>query len=205
MIKNLLFDLGNVIIDLDIPRSEAELRAYLGDDADRVWAYLERRDLFRQFELGLISEETFWWAFQYAATKPLDPVRLIEGWDAMLLGIPPHRFELLEKLRRRYRLFLFSNTNETHLRWVRQYLAEVYEMRDFDERFFEKCYYSHLAHIRKPDVAAFQFILQDAGLEATETLFIDDHAEHVQGAQLAGLQAIHHDPKMDIAEVLKDY
>src|SRR5690606_5392251 len=121
-IQNILFDLGNVLIDLDIPRTESMFKTLLKDEYDEVQAVLLRRNIFEQFETGQISEETFIWAFQQAARQNLDPRDIIRAWNGMLLGFPAHRFDFLEKLKKKYRLFVFSNTNETHLRWVYRHL-----------------------------------------------------------------------------------
>lgn len=202
-IRNILFDLGNVIIDLDIPRTESALKKLLGAAADEVLGYFESRDLFAQYEIGKIKEETFLWAFQHAAKKSLDPLDLIKAWNAMLLGIPQQRLEMLEKLKEQYRLYLFSNTNETHLRWVRLYLRRNFNMYDFDERYFQKSYYSHLIGMRKPDVSAFEFILKDAGISGAETLFIDDMAENVAGAKKVGMKTIHLLNSADLENILR--
>lgn len=204
-IQNILFDLGNVLIDLDIPRTESMFKTLLKDEYDKVQAVLLRRNIFEQFETGQISEETFIWAFQQAARQNLDPRDVIRAWNGMLLGFPAHRFDFLEKLKKKYRLFVFSNTNETHLRWVYRHLKTQHGMTDFDVRFFEKTFYSHLIGHRKPEVAAFRHVLNAAGIAAEKTLFIDDNAENIAGATAAGLHTIHHKIGDEVTRVMQQF
>ena len=131
-IKNLVFDLGNVIIDLDIDRTFVQLGHWMGDE------YLKGvpMGVFESFEVGAISEEEFFGALRGATPHAVGVHRFRDAWNAMLLSIPFGRLEMLERLNERYRVFLLSNTNVTHLRWVHGYLDVVYGVRDFESRFF---------------------------------------------------------------------
>ena len=153
--------------------------------------------------MGLLSEKVFLDTLaQYGGT----PATLRQAWNAMLLGLPAHRLALLTELRQAgYGVYLLSNTNQTHLNWVREYLQREYDCTDFDTRYFDRVYYSHLLHRRKPDVATYTHVLQDAGIRAEDTLFIDDNAANVEGARAAGLQAHHHADGRDVEEVVQEW
>jgi putative hydrolase of the HAD superfamily len=205
-IRNILFDFGNVLIDIDIPRTEASLRALLGEEYDSVKKQLDRRDIFHRYEIGQIGEESFLWAFQHAAKKlMLQPRNLLEAWNSMLLGIPSHRLSFLTDLADSFRLFMFSNTNASHIAWVHHHLRSVHGIGDFEERFFTKVYYSHLIGRAKPEVEAYRYILADADIPGEETLFIDDNEANIHGAADAGLLTLHHHAGAEIAEVLPDF
>ena len=207
-IKNLIFDLGNVIIDLDIERTWQSLQHYLGDDYSvRLRKIYPDGDIFIDYEVGKISEETFLRTLQNIAATPLSIRQISEAWNAMLLGITPERFEMLERLRSKYRVFLLSNTNETHLTFVDGYLRMIYgfDIATFDRRFFEKPYYSHLIKLRKPNAEIYEFMLKDADLNPSETLFIDDISENTEGASRVGLHVYKHSVGVEIAHVLKDF
>jgi putative hydrolase of the HAD superfamily len=107
----------------------------------------------------------------------------------MLLDFPAERVELLNRLKNKYRLFLFSNTNAIHLQAFHRSYQDVYGTT-MDE-LFEKAYYSHRINLRKPDVEAYRYVVKDGRMDAAETLFIDDALVNVEGARLAGLQAVH--------------
>jgi putative hydrolase of the HAD superfamily len=115
--------------------------------------------------------------------------QVLAAWNVMLLDFPPERVELLKKLKSKYRIFLFSNTNHIHLQHFHQTFRQEFGS-DLDD-LFEKAYYSHLIKLRKPDVVAYEYVINDSGINAAETLFIDDAGVNVEGAQKAGLQGFH--------------
>lgn len=203
--KNIIFDFGNVIIDIDDNRVVDLFRQMMGDAVEPLIEELNRQDIFNKLEIGAISEESFIWAIQHAANLQIEAREIWKIWNEMLIGIPVHRLTFLENLRKRYRTFLLSNTNSIHLKAIYSHLQKDHQVHDFDTRFFEKAWYSHEVGIRKPDPAFFQFAMDDAGLKAGETLFIDDKEENVQAAEKAGLHAVLHDPFEDIVEVFEKY
>ncbi len=208
MIKNIIFDLGNVIIDLDIERTWQHLKHWLGDDYSlKLKNIRPDDDIFIQFEIGAITEETFFETLRSLSDVPLSIRQLKEAWNAMLIQIPAPRFDMLTRLKDKYNVFLLSNTNKTHVDWVDGYLRTVYgfSIQDFDERFFHKSYYSHLIHLRKPDENIYEFVLQDAGLKAENTLFIDDNADNIEGARRVGLKTHLHPIGEEIVTFMVSY
>lgn len=207
-IKNIVFDLGNVIIDLDIERTWLHLKHWLGDDYEAKLKQVDpQNDLFIQFEIGKISEEEFFETLRQTVDTPLSIKHLKEAWNAMLLQIPSPRFDMLSRLKERYNVYLLSNTNKTHVDWVDGYLRTVYgfTIQDFDERYFHKPYYSHLIHLRKPNADIYEYVLKDAQLNAHETLFIDDNAQNIEGAKSVGLNTILHNIGDEITDVMQPY
>lgn len=205
-IKNIIFDLGNVILDLDFERANVAFKELLGADFDRLSSSEETRDIFLKFEVGYFSEESFINALQRLSAKVPDGRAMIDAWNSLLVGIPEQRLKLLEDLNQKgYSLYLLSNTNRLHIHWLQTYLKKTYEIEDFDNRFFKKSYYSHLLKMRKPDPEIFQFVLSNAFIKAEETLFIDDSKANVLAAQDLGISILHHNRGMDICEVLETY
>ncbi|MEZ5055430.1 MAG: HAD family phosphatase [Saprospiraceae bacterium] len=206
-IKNIIFDLGNVIVDLDLDRTNRLFEEMLGADYQAIFRELEELDLFHRFEKGQMSNETFIWTIQHTTQKisrrNLSPQEIIRCWNGMLLSIPLERLKFLEALRKDYKVFLYSNTNAIHLQWVYAYLIRNYEIRDFDRRYFDKPYYSHQIHHRKPDTSGYEFLLKDAGLLAEESFFIDDNADNIQGAKDVGILTYHHPIGLEITKVFE--
>lgn len=216
MVQNIIFDLGNVIIDLDIERTWLHLKHWLGEDYELQLRNIQPDiDIFIQFEIGHISEEEFFDTLRSlvvspvsgAGSAPLSIRHLKEAWNAMLLQIPASRFEMLSRLKEKFNVYLLSNTNKTHVDWVDGYLRTVYgfSIEDFNERYFHKCYYSHLIHLRKPNENIYEYVLNDAQLVADETLFIDDNAHNVDAAKRVGLKTILHPLGDEIVETMKEY
>ncbi len=206
-IKNIIFDLGNVIIDIDIKKTEAAFRKLNKNTAEFEAAYKrnQKDQIFERFEVGAITEAEFIKIMQAGSSLQINDQQIIDAWNALLLTIPTKRFQLLEQLSQQYNIFLLSNTNETHLRWVYNYLKEAHQIHDFDQRFFTKAYYSHLIQHRKPHTETYQYVLNDAGILGSETLFIDDLKENIEGAKQAGIHTILHNPKDDITSVVNTF
>lgn len=207
-IKNIVFDLGNVIIDIDPERTFASLRHLLGDNmTEKLATAYPAGDIFIDFEVGKIDENTFLDTLRGIADTPLSIREVKEAWNMMLLEIAPQRFDMLARLRQKYRVFLLSNTNSTHIDWVDGYLRTVFgfTIADFETRYFEKPYYSHIINLRKPNVNIYDFVAADADIVPAETLFIDDNAANIEGAKQAGWQTMLHPIGLEIADVLKDY
>lgn len=197
-IKNIIFDLGNVIIDLDLPRSEQELIKLIGKK--QLETIVAETNILERFEIGIVSEEIFLTTLK--GTQNLENQAIIDAWNAMLLGLPAHRLDMLEALKNKYNVYLLSNTNKIHLDWVYQYLEKRYNIKDFEERFFHKAYYSHLINLRKPNTNIYEYVLADAKMNAQETLFIDDNADNIEGAKYLGIQTILHPIGDEIVTVL---
>ncbi len=205
MIKNIIFDFGNVLIDLDIEKTTTELSKFVPQKVpDHIRKHLDDT-VFNVYEVGGMTEQEFLDALRYHARTPATQQEILDAWNAMLIGIPAHRFDFLRSLSD-YRIFLLSNTNASHLNWVNAHLQSQHDMKmaDFDA-FFEKAYYSHLIELRKPGTEIYDFVLKDAGLDAAETLFIDDNAANIEGAKAVGLQTIYLGVQEEVAEALKRY
>ncbi len=205
-IKNIIFDLGDVLLDLDFSRVNAEFEKLLGTDFAYLATSETTKAIFNQFETGHYSEESFINALQRQASKVPDGRKMINAWNSLLVGVPAPRLEMLTALKGKgYKLYLLSNTNSLHIHWLQHYLKKTYQIEDFDERFFVKSYYSHLIKMRKPNPEIYEFVLSDAFIKPEETLFVDDNEANILGAQELGIATIHHNSGLDITEVLQDF
>ncbi len=207
-IKTIVFDLGNVIIDLDIDRTWLSLKHHLGDNFfEKIKEIYPNGDVFIDFEIGVISEKTFFETLRAASEHPLSIRTLMEAWNAMLLTINPERFKMLTRLKEKYTIFLLSNTNETHVNFVDGYLQTVFgfSIKEFDARYFNRVYYSHLIHLRKPNINIYDFVINDAKISASETLFIDDNADNIKGVIKAGWHGYLHRIGDEIVDIMLVY
>ncbi len=187
-IKNIIFDLGGVIINLDIPKTISEFNKLTNKPFESIYTQLQQSPIFDLFDKGQISEADFFFELNNSLDQPLTHKQLLNAWNAMLLDFPIHRLELLNQLKQRYRIFLLSNTNETH---IAQFENDLYQHHGYKnlEPFFEKVYYSCRMNMRKPDREIFDFVLQENTLNASETIFIDDSPQHIEGALKIGIKA----------------
>ena len=199
-IKNILFDLGGVFMNLDFHITE---RAFINlgiTEFPTLFTQHHANDLFEQLETGKISPEMFYEKFRESTHSSLTDDQIKTAWNAMLLDFPVERLQWLDKIRQKYKVYLFSNTNLIHYEAFMQVFTKSTGQSNLNS-YFIKAYYSHELGLRKPYVASFQKILEEEKLEAAETLFIDDTAKNIEGAQKAGLQTLHLIPPMTVLDL----
>ena len=180
MINTIIFDFGDVFINLDKHGSINSLKK-LGLSQ---WNE-DLKQLNLEFEKGEISRENFLLGIQkYVPNASFDEI--LEAWNAVLLDFPLHRLEFVQKLSKKYRLFLLSNTDAIHIDTFEQengisFYSDFYQC-------FEKVYYSFEIGMRKPDPEVFNYLLKKHDLSAKRTLFIDDNKESTDIALSLGFQ-----------------
>jgi FMN phosphatase YigB (HAD superfamily) len=203
-IKNIIFDLGGVLFDINYHLTAEAFEKIGVKDFKNIFAKKGQADVIDRLEEGKIGIDELTKELSVLCGINLSKQQVIEAWNVMLFNIPTPRFELLKELRKKYRVFLYSNINEIHEIGVHQRLQEKYGIANL-ENHFEKVYYSHLIGIRKPNKEGFLYIIDDQQINANETLFIDDSPQHVEGALKAGLQAVWLDlEKQDIHELVEE-
>lgn len=187
-IKNIIFDLGGVLLRIDYDRPIEEFRK-LGLPVDEsFYSKKKQSPLFDDLEMGKISVEDFRNEVRKKTNRPLTDEEIDQAWNSILLDYPKERMEMLYELKNHYRLFMLSNTNAIHLPAFYNILQNDYDKNIFAE-VFERCYFSHEIGMRKPHADIFNLVLQENNLTAGETLFIDDSKQHVEGASKLGIHA----------------
>lgn len=197
-IRHIIFDLGVVLLNLDYNRTEQTFRDIGIHNIGDMFSQMRQSSLFDDFETGRIPKADFIKALQEASATPVTGEDIIRAWNAMLLDFPLRRLQLLQQLRLHYDLFLLSNTNELHEEAFNLILSQAHGVSI--GMLFDKVYLSHRVGLRKPDTAIFKMLLEDNGLKAEQTLFIDDLLSNVEAAQSLGIQTIHLDKGMTIED-----
>jgi putative hydrolase of the HAD superfamily len=189
-IKNIIFDLGGVLINLDNQLTENAFVSMGAKPFREYFGHGHAASFFRDYELGNISDWQFIDSIRTLTGISRPDEEIIIAWNALLLDFPAARIQLLKDLRKRYRLFLFSNTNALHLTALRKIYRDTFGEGELDDH-FERTYYSHLLGMRKPDKPSYEFILRENELMGGETLFVDDAQINVEGAEAAGLKGLY--------------
>jgi putative hydrolase of the HAD superfamily len=188
-IKNIIFDLGGVIINLDNQRTTDAFVALGLKNIREYFGHGHAASFFKDYEVGRITDREFIDAIRETGGLTASDQAIIDGWNALLLDFPPERIALLKQLQKNYRIFLFSNTNALHLAALQGIYTRTFGSGSLED-LFERTYYSHLLGMRKPDKASYEYILRENGLEGQETLFVDDAIVNVEGAEQAGLKGL---------------
>jgi putative hydrolase of the HAD superfamily len=180
MIKNIIFDFGDIFINLNKQGTYQAMEA-LGVTEITP----EMINIYHQYEKGLMTTEAF---INFFHDKfDIKKTDLVDAWNAVLLDFPQNRLDFLKELSasKKYRLFLLSNTNDLHIKWVQNSVGNQF-YKEFKES-FEQFYLSHEIHFRKPDTEIYEFVLNENKIKAAETLFVDDLKENTIAAKQLGI------------------
>ncbi len=199
-IQNIIFDLGGVILNLDNQRTEDAFTALGVKNFRELFGHGHAASFFKEYETGKISDREFIDNVKQSAALSVPDEVVIDAWNAMLLDFPSERIELLQKLGRHYRIFLFSNTNAMHLAALQKIYHAAFSNGELDDH-FEKTYYSHTLGLRKPDKESFGYIIRENKLNPAATLFVDDALINVEGANAAGLKGFYLKPGTTLMDV----
>ena len=190
-VKNIVLDLGGVLLNLDYDLMAKNL-ADLG--ILDVFSKQKQTGFMDDWEEGKFDKNHFLSELKKLGnlTESNAEQKINDAWNSILLDFPKERLELLQILQSKYRLFLYSNTNEIHIESFESSLQTVHQV-DGLHSFFEKVYYSNVLGIRKPKTEGFLQILNENNLLAEETIFIDDSPQHIVGAKNAGITSFYLD------------
>ena len=200
-IKNVILDLGGVILDLDV---QATIDSFTGMGFPPLKStdiILSKYPFFNDYETGKIGSDEFITHVAESSGNRYRKEEIVSAWNAMIRGFRKENINLCLRLKETYRLFLLSNTNAIHEVYYNDQLAEQHGIANLD-RIFERVYYSHVLNLRKPGPEIFQFVLADAGIEASESLYVDDTLVHVEAANKLGFRTHHLAAPQQLTEVL---
>jgi len=203
-IKNIIFDFGGVLFDIDYKLTERALSELL----QRPFSFKGVPGLSRtlnQYETGKINTETFIWNIQKLCGDEVQGRDVMNAWNIMLLSIPKRRLDFLVQLKVNYKVFLLSNINEMHAAFADNYIKKNHGMENWQTQCFDKVYYSHIIHNRKPNKSIYNYVIEDADIVPAQSIFIDDLPKNVKVAKLSGLNAVQHNPEDEIIDKLDSY
>ncbi|MBB4038335.1 putative hydrolase of the HAD superfamily [Dysgonomonas hofstadii] len=202
-VKNILFDFGGVIVSLN---KQQALDRFTDIGFPNIEDYLNefrQQGIFLEYEEGKIDPENFCKEFRrLAGNENISKEDIDSGWLGFLVGIPDYKYELLKELRKKYKVYLLSNTNPSVMGWA--------TTSDFSPEglpimaFFDKCYLSYEIGYTKPDREIFDFIIEDSGMIPSETLFFDDGKANIEMAEKLGFQTYLTDQDEDLRKVFVD-
>lgn len=189
-IKNIIFDLGGVILDIDETIVYRELEK-MGINTSELAHSKEFIEIMSNFDTGIYTAPTFRKRMKaLVGQERMTDQKFDSIWNAVLLDIPHERIEAIEKIKKHYKIFLMSNTNVIHYDLYIRDLQLRFGYNEFDE-LFNKSYFSFAEHLEKPDIRFFELILDHEGLLPEETLFIDDTEANIKAAKSLGINTYH--------------
>ncbi|KAG0039514.1 hypothetical protein BGZ82_007909 [Podila clonocystis] len=200
-IKNLIFDLGNVLVEVNQDGSAVKFEELRSTN----YAALPK-NVVTEFQTGKISSQHFRTTVRASIGLPsrVTDTQFDHAWGAVLVKIASGRMELIQRLRRdsSYKVYVLSNSDPILTKCLNKICLREHHEHSLDP-FFEKIFYSHVIGFMKPDVRAFKFVINDQHLVPGETLFMDDSAENIRAASSCGLQAVKVDIDTDLRPLRK--
>jgi len=189
-IKNIIFDLGGVIINLAVEKTHQAFATLSGLPLEEIKNRVHHGAYFHEYEKGLITDAEFRNHLRQSLNLNVTDAQLDTAWNAMLLDIPIERIQLLERLKQTHSVYLLSNTNNIHLQCFTAIVKQLTGNPSIDY-YFHEAYYSHLLKLSKPDVTIYNHVLSQNNLSPEETIFLDDNKDNLIGANKAGIQTFH--------------
>ena len=186
MIRNIIFDLAGVLLNLNIERdTEALLSVGLPD----FEGCIERREIAKPISLylsGLIDKSTFIKAIRPFCFPKTSDEEILASMDAVLDDIPPSRLAALVELRKRYKVYLLSNLYDTAWEITRkQFLKAGYTV----EQCFDQIFLSYEMQLAKPDPQIYKEVMKATGIKPEETIYFDDSRDNIESARQFGFQS----------------
>jgi putative hydrolase of the HAD superfamily len=190
-ISTIIFDLGGVIVDLDVTKTVEAFAELSGMSHSAITGLYSRHPEFLQYERGELTDAAFRTMLRNVFALDVSDTALDAAWNAMIRNVPKRKLELAAALMKDFQVLVLSNTNGIHIRYVNEMISGA----PF-ETHFHKCYYSHEVGMRKPEPRIYEHVLHDAGIQPGTAFFLDDNEQNIMAARALGIHAFHvHDPQ----------
>jgi len=199
LIKNLIFDLGGVVLNIDYDGPSKALAQMGITNFYDYYSKAKQDNIFNDFEKGLISPAQFRENINKFFNLKLSDKELDAIWNAIILNFPKENIELLLSLRKHYKTYLLSNTNKIHFDFYTEQLRVVYGITWED--LFDNVFFSHEMGLRKPDFDMYNKALEQAGINAQESLFVDDLIVNIESAKNCGIHTIWFKDTMKLSDI----
>lgn len=176
-IKNIVFDFGGVIISFDRDQAVKAFRQIGVKEADRLLDKYHQKGIFQEVENGNMDAEAFRRELSKICGKELTYKEVEDGWKGFVTEVPQYKLDYLNELRKKYKVYILSNTNPYIMGWARS-VALTPAGKPLDA-YVDKIYTSYEAGSTKPDRGIFEYMIKDSGLNPAETIFVDDGASNI--------------------------
>ena len=185
----IIFDFGNVLIDLDYPRIIQEFKKVANKNQENIRKLVMDSKILNKFETGQIEPEKFHAAVNQILATDLSESEFERIWNSMLKSITNERMEKVLKIGERFDTYILSNSNITHELAFEAMVVEA-TGRDSIRDFVKEAYFSHEVGMRKPNQDFYEFVIDDISNYPSRLLFLDDRLDNIEAARSAGMKAV---------------
>lgn len=198
MIKNIVFDLGGVLLDLNWQGCVDAFTALGAEDVENIIHKFGSKDVFGDLEHGHIEEHEFYNGLRKMLKRDISDDQLRDAWNVIIHDFPVHRIAMLQKLKKDYKLYVLSNTSIIHTKHYEKMLVDSIGM-DM-ETLFDGIVYSYEVGLSKPSPGIYKNLIEKTGINPAESVFIDDAAANTAEALKHGLNVIHKPDTIEVAD-----
>jgi|688.fasta_scaffold119207_1 putative hydrolase of the HAD superfamily len=200
--KAILFDFGNVIINIDVEKAILAFSELTFKSPARVNQLFADAEVFKKYETGYYSDDEFRDVIRQILSYPLNDQEIDKAWNALLLDVPKKRLDFLESIKMKYPIYLLSNTNNIHIEQCKQYFRTKFGIPNF-ETIFSETFLSYKMGLWKPDYKIYDAAISKIGCKPEEILFLDDNQDNIDAATDLGIQCIKINPPDCFTEILE--
>lgn len=201
--RNIIFDLGGVIVNLNTHSTLQEFSRLSDHSEDEIYQKFINEPAFHKYEKGQISDEEFRALVRETMNIKASDEAIDAAWNAMIYDIPSHRLNWLKQLNERFGVYILSNTNTIHIDYVHKLLEGEHGLINF-EGLVNKVYYSHKIGMRKPDQDIFNWLIRENELESKSTIFLDDNIDNINGGIAVGIKSLQVKDPENVPQLLKN-
>ena len=198
-IETIIFDLGGVVVDLDLSLTIKSFEKFGIKDPERFIRHGAHSDIFLKLETGEVTEKEFYTGIRELAGKELSDDKIRHAWCAMFTHLPDKRVRIIEHLKKGHRVVLLSNTNTIHRRHFDGMADGYNSLSDL----FDKVYYSFILHDHKPNISVFRKVIVEEGLKPSSTLFLDDTQKNIVAARTTGMHTMLVTPENQMEDIFR--
>ncbi|MEP1096432.1 MAG: HAD family phosphatase [Cyclobacteriaceae bacterium] len=203
-IEGVIFDFGEVIIELDYPRVISGFSEVAKKNVEEIHELVVTAPLLKDFEVSKISPTEFRIGVNQLLGMSLDDDEFDFIWNSMLKNLPRERMDILADVAKRFNTFILSNSNVIHEAAYNKMIENVTGKPNL-HAFVQKAYFSQDIGLRKPGKECYQFVIDDIGIDSDKLLFLDDRLDNIEGAQACGLNTVHvTDADRQLREIFKN-
>lgn len=195
-VSNVLLDFGNVLYKVNLLAAITRFSSLTGVPLLRSPKMSELEVLAENYEKGVITTPEFRFLFSKLFDQKFSDDDFDKAWNAILVGLFPYSFRAVNSIKKNHKLFLLSNTSPLHYDIFKTECGKVFER-------FDKLYFSYQIGIRKPNLKAFEYVLEDSGIKAEDTLFADDLEENLLAAEKVGFKTVLIDSHFTLSDLAK--
>lgn len=200
--KAVVFDFGNVIINIDVEKTILAFSELTFKSPARIKQFFADAEVFKKYETGFYSDDEFRDVIRQILSYPLNDQEIDQAWNALLLDVPKKRLDFLESLKMKYPIYLLSNTNNIHIEQCKQYFRTRFGIANF-ESIFNETFLSYKMGLWKPDYKIYDAVIDKVSLKPHEILFLDDNQDNIDAASDLGIQCIKINPPECFTEILE--